>query len=549
MKKIRTHKLLARLAGGVDNRLNPIMAKEMYQSVHSRAFMVSFWLLTGVALAIYARAWVAQRDEIGSSMFIGFYYLMQLVGSLLLPLEVFFGLLREIATRTLELVQITNIGARRLVRGRLLAVAARLMLLCSMLAPFAILSYRFGGIGVGQIAAAVYSVILSSLLMCALGVWFGSLAVYPRLGQISRFAFPLLLIARLGVESGGMRFLHGSGPGYGLIYLYYFLSPNMPFGSGGKAYAMVFYLIQSTTRSTLLIMLLLAAAANALTFVQNRSSARTKSLMLLLILTPVLFHILNTLLPGRSGFSGELCVITCLRACVILIPCVLVWMTADPSSQRGQPGSKPVTRRARFRRMFRDGPTPTIGYLALAMLPLLVLAVLSLGHPGSAPGGGIFTVMAMYRGGSTSPTSSTSGFATMLGIIAVTITYALYLTAIARIITQRLPLKRRTPGMRRVVLLMFLLLNALLMLPFLMATSGSVYSVASIPGAVAALFPLIYAARVGTHYGSNFNGILLHMALPALFGVVYYIRLAKRTAHPHQEQERNTVFERIEAER
>jgi len=194
-KMQRTRERLARLAGRIDNRLNPIMAKEMYQSVNSRAFLVSFWALLAVALVIYTSAWASQEKDMGAAMFAGFYVLMGVMGLFVLPLWAFFNLRREIVTRTIELVHVTGIGAERLARGHLLAVAARLVLLCSMLAPFTVLSYLFGGIDVLALASYLYLFLLCSLAICAMALWCAAMTT----GQGMRYFPSVFFVGLLGL--------------------------------------------------------------------------------------------------------------------------------------------------------------------------------------------------------------------------------------------------------------------------------------------------------------------------------------------------------------
>jgi hypothetical protein len=190
----RTRRLLARIAGGIDNRLNPVMAKEMYQSVHSRAFLAASWILLGAALLIYLIVDImllakSGRNMLGADMgavlFTWFYLLIGSMGLLILPLGAYFSLRAEIVSRTIELVQVTGIGAGRMVRGYAWAAAVRLLLLCSMLAPFAMLSYLFGGIDVLAVASYIYLLLLASLSMCALGLWCAALVALPGIKYFS----------------------------------------------------------------------------------------------------------------------------------------------------------------------------------------------------------------------------------------------------------------------------------------------------------------------------------------------------------------------------
>jgi len=489
MKKNRTHKLLARLAGGVDNRLNPIMAKEMYQSVHSRAFMVSFWLLLGLALLIYITAWNIPGDDVGSNMFVAFYSLMAFMGLILLPLGAFYALRKEITTHTFELVEITGITAQRLARGRVLAVAVRLVLLCSVLAPFAVLSYLFGGVDLLTIASSTYLLMLCSLLVTATGVWCATFGVYHNLRYLSQLAFPLafpLLIAAFIFIPEFSDILDDAGEGGFFAF------------EEGWGYLLL-RLGLTTALGAILLVLLLAATTHALTFPCNPVSTGVKIITLAFVFAILLY---TTLAEGVFGFSdpAETINIVFLLACTVLSCGALGWMLLDTSPRRVRRAGK------RFTRLLRNGPGPTIRFLLLAEAFVFVICVLMLWLTGDA---------------------RTSNIVDLLCVLTGTLTLVIYTTAVARMITGWLPRKRRTPDTRLLVLLLLGFLNyvvAVLLIP----KDGMFLQ--SEPGVLTAFAPLIYRMQLDGGHVPESEQVISHMILPALFGICYYIRLAKRSA-------------------
>jgi hypothetical protein len=487
----RMQRLVLRVGRRVDNLLNPIMAKEIYQSVHNRAFMVSFWLLSGIALLIYLSAWNSQGDNLGAGMYAAFFMLLSFVGLLLLPLGAFFGLRGEITTRTLELVQITGIAARRLARGRMLAVAARLVLLCSMLAPFAMLSYLFGGIDVLAIATSTYMLILGSLLTCAVGVWCASLAVYPHLRRFSRFAFPLMLFL------GPFLIM----PAFQEVFRY--VNFDNIFNISGDWEDLLLPLGMMTMLCILLVMFLLAAASNALTFPQNRSSARPKLLALLIATGPMLVLAVWALLFDAGGtLDDEIPPLICTFGCILIFVSSLVWITADPPARQKRSSRNALTR------LFRDGPGATVMYLFLSM------GVLFLGS------------MALFLIGIDNfDRELTEVFA----ILTLTLSYVLYPTALARLITSQLPARFHTPHARRAVLLILLIINVALILVIFIGTRAD-WEPRYVPGGLAAFAPVLYFAHAVDRSSLNAEEIILHMLAPGLLGLAYYAELAMRSA-------------------
>ena len=193
-RMLRAQKRLARFVYHVDNRLNPIMAKEMYQSVHSKAFISMFWILAGGPLLVYVLAWASASQSMGRDMFTALFILTGLVGMVLLPFSTFFSLRGQIQSHTIELVHVTGLGSGRLVWGYMLATSMRLLLGCSVLAPFITLCYMFGGIDVAAIISYTYLLLLFSLAMCALAVSCAAMTCDPNL----RLICPVIFIVLLG---------------------------------------------------------------------------------------------------------------------------------------------------------------------------------------------------------------------------------------------------------------------------------------------------------------------------------------------------------------
>jgi hypothetical protein len=487
----RKRRLLARIAGGIDNRLNPIMAKEMYQSVHSRAFLASVWLVLGLALLTCATVWVTQADNIGRAMFIGLFSLMAVMGLILLPATASQSVQKAIGTRTLELVQITGISAHQLARGPLLSVAARLVLLCSMLAPFAVLSYLFGGIDVLVIAAAIYLLVLGSLLLTAAGVLSAAVTMHAPGKKSSKSGFPILVIilvfhvSRVTPEiSAELRSLLNG------------------IGNWGE---MLVTLGLVSILCILFTLLLLAAAANAFMFRQNRSSARPKLLLMLIMLVPALFLVI---MGGVFGVDAppNIIRVLCVPGFILLFFAALVWITDDPPQRRTQRAGNLLARQ------FCNGYGPTVRYLFMTM-------------------GGFFALCSLMF--LTTDLLHSSDLITVLCLITVTMTYVLYPTAIARMITGWLPQKLRTVRTRRSVLVVFLFLNVMLMCILTLTEPDRM--IGHIPGGLAAFVPILYFFRFKAALEPG--RVMSHMALPALFGMGYYILAGLRSAQLRRKQE------------
>jgi hypothetical protein len=248
---------------------------------------------------------------------------------------------------------------------------------------------------------------------------------------------------------------------------------------------------------------MLAAAANRLTFAPDRSSAGPKVLVLLMAAAVWAFCLVEGMLAG--GGTMELAMAFQVGSCVLLGVGCLVWLTDD----------RHVPRRHRrwvehrfglLRRLYvivRNGPLSTLLYLLLSMgLVAVGGAVLWLVEPGRSP------------------------FAepdVLLLPVPLTVTYVLYVTGIAGVLTHLLPARHRTPSTRKVFVGALVVLN---ILPVAVVPMLAMMDVGDLASPVTALFPLLYLISLAG--GVSFSEFVLHMIAPFAIGVACYALTARR---------------------
>ncbi len=490
--------MLKRIRQKLDGAVNPIMLKEMWQSVHSKVFMAFFWLLLAIALLIYYMSVGGERETSGQGMFIAFAFLMGLMMMFMIPTAAFVSLYREIRTQTIELVQITAMHGRQLVRGRLMASGMRILLLCSLVAPFAVTSFLFGGIDLVSILVSVYGLLLASFCACAVAVFFGALTAYRRLRLLAVLGFGGLMLAGLLIPLG-MAPLVVAVMTFGGAF-------GGPFGAvrGGIATrSLLVSLGWSTVLAALLVMLLTASAANSLTFPQNRSSARTKFVALLIVVA--LFGSTWTvaamagalLLPGASATFQ-------LNACLLVGVCSLFWLTGAPHIPHRH--RVKLARRGRLVRLlyapFRDGASSGAAYLVLALALIAIGTV----HLGGAKGG-LFPSRGLF----------------FLYPIVLTLTYSLYLSALAGSITRVFAPHRRTAVTRRIVLILLLIATTV---PVFLMPGLVGWNFGTLTSVPVAFLPLLY--MISLYKPVSTGAFLTHMAMPFLFGLAYHFIVGLR---------------------
>jgi len=477
--------MLGRIRDKLDGAANPIMLKEMWQSVHSKVSMAFFWLLLGVALLFYCLFATQEGSPSGDDMFVAFSFLMGGMAIFVIPFLTYSSLYREITSNTIELLQITAMSAGQLVRGRLLASGVRILLLFALVAPFAVTSFLFGGVDLTTVLATVYFLFVVAVAASAVAVLFSSLAAYRRIRSLARLGFgALVLIPLLMFISSAPAMISMRPSPFG----------GLGFGGGGPGLgALAATMGWFAVLAALFVMLVSAAAANALTFPHGRSSSRTKFFLSLLVLA-VFGAFLTTKHMGAGPGGGALFEV---QACVLLGVCSLIWITADPQlphRQRVKLAEWGLLRRTLFL-PFTDGAASTALYVALMLGGVALGAVL------------------LDRGGAGRMYRNTIGFRPLV----LTFTYVLYLSAAAGMLTRAFFAKRGTAFARRIFLLALVLVNVV---GFIVALQFD-WLPGKSPELPMAFLPLFYVL-------SDFGDLpeitfLAHMVLPLAMGVIYHL--------------------------
>ncbi len=446
----------SRIRDRLERLANPMLVRQMYQSLHSRKFLGAMWLLLLAALMTYVVIFVGSDtgSPAGGSMFMVFGGLFYLVALLVFPYMAFSSLRKEVKTKTIELIQITPLNAQRQIRGRLQAALSRLLLLYSVIGPFAVVAFLFGGISLWAILLSLYTLFIASCISVSVALFFASLASIKFLGPIARGIYLLLLVAVLimgfSVTFGGSWFL------------------MREVGRAGWE-GILAYLIVLTLEGGLIAWFLCAASANILTFEANKSAGRMKFIMLLLVLSGLTSF---GVIWGLVGGDGEvLAVIECF-VCIALGVSAIFWLTGKRrvAAHRAE---KLKHRSGWYRSLFypfTDGAGATTAFLGLAIVVLATGIAFWCAFEDitlSDDVGGFFTIMALV--------------------------YAPYFSSSAWIIGRFFPAKYRTGAVRRLIVLGFAVAHLFIAILWFASDMYS-YSHAAEQAAspLLGLFPFIY---------------------------------------------------------
>lgn len=156
--------------------LNPILVKEVRQSLKSRQFEVSFgltllaavcWTLLFMSVSVPRIFYVPGG---GTELLRGYAFILLVPLIVIIPFSAFRSLTSEVEESTFELLSITSLSAKQIVTGKMATAALQILLYVSALTPYIVMTYMLRGVSLVSIGillglTIVYSVMLVSLAL------------------------------------------------------------------------------------------------------------------------------------------------------------------------------------------------------------------------------------------------------------------------------------------------------------------------------------------------------------------------------------------------
>lgn len=150
-----------------------MVVKELRQGLRSKSFVVAFLLLQGLLVTATFVAIGGSGDYtealnygIGNA-FIGVLAIVLLIA---LPIRSLISIHQESESDTLELLEMTRVGALRIVTGKWLSLSAMAVLAVVAAIPYFMLRYFVGGVELLQELLLIGTLLFSSVVLCAIGV-------------------------------------------------------------------------------------------------------------------------------------------------------------------------------------------------------------------------------------------------------------------------------------------------------------------------------------------------------------------------------------------
>ncbi len=256
----------------LSERVNPIVVKEVRQSLKSRQFTISFgltlivaigWTILGISVMVPRIYYMPA----GLPLLAGFFSILNLPLMVIIPFGTFRSLASETDDSTFELLSISALSAKQIVYGKMASACVQIVLYLSALVPSIVLTYLLRGVGLGAILFFLGLTIAFSIFETALALLLAAIASTRMIQNLTSVA------ALAGLLMGFF------------IWTTYLLSAGLTdFGEGILIPNSLHYLFVLAVTSILLVALslILRAAAAAIDFPSENNSSPLRTRIILL---------------------------------------------------------------------------------------------------------------------------------------------------------------------------------------------------------------------------------------------------------------------------
>ncbi len=162
-------------------RINPIVVKEVRQSLKSKQFTISFGLtlIAAVSWTLIAISLMVPRIfymPAGIPLLSGYFCILVIPLMVIIPFGAFLSLTSETEDSTFELLSISALSALQIVHGKMASSCVQILLYLSALAPCIVLTYLLRGVGLYTILFFLAWTVVLSVCETALALLLGAIA-------------------------------------------------------------------------------------------------------------------------------------------------------------------------------------------------------------------------------------------------------------------------------------------------------------------------------------------------------------------------------------
>ena len=135
----------------LDDRLSPMLVKELRQGIKSRAFAISFMLMQGL-MVFCVLMYLLALDNASDRQFFDalFWACVSIPLVLIMPMRGNNAIQGEVKEKTLELILLTRLSAWRIILGKWASLFTQTLLIACAILPYAVLRYFLGSVNVAE---------------------------------------------------------------------------------------------------------------------------------------------------------------------------------------------------------------------------------------------------------------------------------------------------------------------------------------------------------------------------------------------------------------
>ena len=182
----------------IAENLNPILIKEARQSLKSRQFIITFFLLLVASCCWTVLGVVMNTPNVyylptGNSMIVGYYFVLAIPVMGMVPLAAHRSLAAEIDDSTFEMLSITNLTSFRIVMGKLTSSVLQMLIYFAAVVPCLAFTFLLRGVDLLTIVYLVLLVTTVSLLVTTIALMLATVTP-SRAGQTMSLLMTMAVI-------------------------------------------------------------------------------------------------------------------------------------------------------------------------------------------------------------------------------------------------------------------------------------------------------------------------------------------------------------------
>ena len=172
---------MSELLARIDDRLNPVLVKEVRQALRGKQFRSAFifTLVVSVIVAVSIVLGTAEQAEwtpIGPPFFMGVFACLTLAVIGFVPMAAFQSMGSEWDENTFDMLALSHLRPRHIVLGKLLAAGVQALLYFSIFGFFSVFTFLLGGVDLNLVLVGIPLLAFISLALSSLAVALSSLS-------------------------------------------------------------------------------------------------------------------------------------------------------------------------------------------------------------------------------------------------------------------------------------------------------------------------------------------------------------------------------------